>query len=403
MKWAYYNEWDAQAASWLRELIRAGHLPEGEVDERSIFEVDAADLAGFRACHFFAGIGGWPYALRLAGWPDEEPVWTGSPPCQPVSVAGLGLARDDERHLAPVFLRLVRAARPAVLFGEQVASSSVIGTAAARLNEAASCAPQWAWLDDLSDGLEAADYAVGAADLPAASVGAPHIRHRIFFAAKRLVNGEFSGLEGLSGDGDGGHQSGRLDAHAGGSASTTGASCGLADRHSTGRVLKPERDREQVAGREAGECGLNGAGRGDACGLGDAKRLGPGRHTRTGARSQGGPSLRAERDDDRSSSAARRVGHNSRTHESHGGWQDADWLFCRDARWRPVEPSIQRVVDGFSEVVVPSGTELSASFPLTQEAHRRVMRLRGYGNAIIPQLAAEFVKGFVEACAEVEE
>jgi hypothetical protein len=36
-----------------------------------------ADLAGYVQCHFFAGIGGWSYALRLAGVPDGQTclVW----------------------------------------------------------------------------------------------------------------------------------------------------------------------------------------------------------------------------------------------------------------------------------------------------------------------------------------
>ena len=126
----YYNDHDKAVCAWLRELIRAGLIPKGEVDDRSILDVAPADLAGFTSCHFFAGIGGWAYALRLAGWPDARPVWTGSPPCQPFSAAGKGLSRDDPRHLAPHFVRLVRACRPDVLFGEQVASAEVFGPAA---------------------------------------------------------------------------------------------------------------------------------------------------------------------------------------------------------------------------------------------------------------------------------
>jgi len=65
---AYYNEIDPYAAKWLRALIAGGLIPKGDVDERSILDVRAADLAGYDQCHFFAGIGGWPYALALAGW-----------------------------------------------------------------------------------------------------------------------------------------------------------------------------------------------------------------------------------------------------------------------------------------------------------------------------------------------
>lgn len=86
--YAYYNEIDPFAASWLRELIKGGHIAPGEVDTRSIEDVIPTDLAGFSQCHFFAGIGVWSYALRRAGWPDSRPVWTGSCPCQPFSAAG---------------------------------------------------------------------------------------------------------------------------------------------------------------------------------------------------------------------------------------------------------------------------------------------------------------------------
>ena len=77
----YYNDADPAACAWLRELIAVGLLPAGEVDERSILDVEPADLRGFAQCHFFAGIGGWPYALRLAGVAEDLSVWTGSPPC----------------------------------------------------------------------------------------------------------------------------------------------------------------------------------------------------------------------------------------------------------------------------------------------------------------------------------
>jgi DNA (cytosine-5)-methyltransferase 1 len=69
---AYYNEIDPYAAQWLRNLIQAGHIAPGVVDERSIEDVLPGDLQGFSQCHFFAGIGVWSYALRQAGWPDAR-------------------------------------------------------------------------------------------------------------------------------------------------------------------------------------------------------------------------------------------------------------------------------------------------------------------------------------------
>jgi DNA (cytosine-5)-methyltransferase 1 len=154
----YYNDNDAAVCAWIRQLMFDGLIPYGMVDSRSILDVKPADLEGFTQCHFFCGIAGWAYALKLADWPATRPVWTGSPPCQPFSAAGKLEGKDDARHLAPHFIKLVGACRPPVLFGEQVASSAVFGKSAKR----AGGEPEWAWLDDLSDRLEAARYAVGA-------------------------------------------------------------------------------------------------------------------------------------------------------------------------------------------------------------------------------------------------
>lgn len=162
----YYNEFDPFAAQWLRNLIADGLIPNGDVDERDMRTIDPADLRGYTQCHFFAGIGGWSLALTLAGWPDDEPVWTGSPPCQPFSSAGTQFGKDDERHLWPKFFDLISECRPPVIFGEQVAPAIKHG-----------------WLDDLCADLEKEGYAAGAVVLPACSVGAPHRRDRIYFFA----------------------------------------------------------------------------------------------------------------------------------------------------------------------------------------------------------------------------
>jgi DNA (cytosine-5)-methyltransferase 1 len=167
MPGAYYNEHDPFAAAWLRELIKAGHIAPGEVDERDIREVQPDDVRGYRECHFFAGIGGWALALQFAAWPGGS-VWTGSCPCQPFSEGGRGGGLQDERHLWPAWFRLIRECRPPVVFGEQSATPAGL-----------------AWLDAVSVDLEGEDYAVGAVDLCAASVGAPHGRQRLYFVGGR--------------------------------------------------------------------------------------------------------------------------------------------------------------------------------------------------------------------------
>lgn len=169
---AYYNEFDPYAAQWLRNLITAGLIAHGDVDERSIKEVSADDVKGYTQCHFFAGIGGWSYALRLAGWRDDRPVWTGSCPCQPFSVAGKQAGFDDPRHLWPTWGGLIKECRPAVVFGEQVAGAVKLG-----------------WLDEVLDDLEARGYACAAATVPASGVGAPHKRDRVWFVADSAGDG----------------------------------------------------------------------------------------------------------------------------------------------------------------------------------------------------------------------
>lgn len=159
----FYNDNDRFAAAWLRELIKDGLLPEGEVNETSITELKPGNITTTQA-HFFAGIGGWPYALQLAGWPTSAPVWTGSCPCQPFSIAGKRRGNQDERHLWPEWFRLIRECRPPVVFGEQVSGK-------AGLN----------WLDEVFADLEACGYAVGAADLPAAGVGIDQKRQRLYW------------------------------------------------------------------------------------------------------------------------------------------------------------------------------------------------------------------------------
>jgi DNA (cytosine-5)-methyltransferase 1 len=159
---AYYNEIEPYAVQWLRNLIDAGLIAKGHVDDRDIRDVTPGDLAGYTQCHFFAGIGGWSLALRQAGWPDDRPVWTGSCPCQPFSAAGKGAGFTDERHVWPDWFHLISVCKPPAIYGEQVASSDGLN-----------------WFDLVRADLEAAGYAVAGADLCAAGIGAPHIRQRL--------------------------------------------------------------------------------------------------------------------------------------------------------------------------------------------------------------------------------
>lgn len=161
---AYYNEIDRFCCDWLSNLMDANMIMPGKIDDRSIVDVRPNDLAGFERVHFFAGVGGWDYALDLAEW--HGPAWTGSCPCQPFSLAGQRKGTTDARHLWPSFHSLIRECKPPIVFGEQVASKD-----------------GRSWLSGVRADLEALGYACGGADLCAAGIGAPHPRQRLYWVA----------------------------------------------------------------------------------------------------------------------------------------------------------------------------------------------------------------------------
>ncbi|QNQ43033.1 DNA cytosine methyltransferase [Brucella intermedia] len=339
---AYYNEFDPKAAAWLRELIGAGHIAPGDVDERSIVDIRPSDLIGYTQCHFFAGIGVWSHALRRAGWPDDRPVWTGSCPCQPFSAAGKGAGFTDERHLWPHFHWLIENCRPPVVFGEQVASKDGLG-----------------WLDLVQADLEGSGYASGAVDTCAAGFGAPHIRQRLYWVAHSNNKGP-QGRRGVP------KRAAELAAGA------CGLADGLADPTSIGRLGR----RSSCESHEPGEIERSERLR-DVGGMADTRR--EQREWRQGAaqgrQHDGQDAGRLESHHGPIGIDETRHGPQS-TGPTNGFWRDADWLFCRDGKWRPVEPG---------------------TFPLAHGAAARVGRLRGYGNAINAEQAQAFIEAYLES------
>lgn len=332
---AYYNEFDRQKAAWLRHLIEEGVIAHGVVDERSISEVEADDLRGFAQCHFFAGVGVWSYALRLAGWPDDRPVWTGSCPCGPFSRAGKQEGFADPRHLWPVWLPLIRECRPDVLFGEQ--------------SDAAD-----AWVDLVSSDLEDDGYAFGAPDIPAAGFGGAHIRQRFYWVAD-ANNTEWWSERAPWHDG---HwpKARRIESHR--DAGYGSADSWLAYPHGGARS-----GRRIFGPRE-----------------GDHTRNGPARERASGLRTSGRmvDSL-ASRLSDADLGIIRRLGgwleRGAAEQSGRSSGTGVDWLFCRDSLWRPVEPG---------------------TCPLVDASPARMGRLRGYGDAIDAEAATEFIAAYLE-------
>jgi DNA (cytosine-5)-methyltransferase 1 len=439
--WAYYNEFEPHAAAWLRNLIALGVIAPGEVDERSILDVAPDDLRGFRQCHFFAGIGVWSYAARLAGWDDDRPLWTGSCPCQPFSAAGKGGGFADERHLWPAFHHLIDQRRPVRVYGEQVEGP------AGR-----------AWLDLVSADVEGIGYALGSTVFPSASLGAPHGRHRTYWMAdsdlrrsiperrepgeqsgERLGRRQFGtgvevgrladdnatgrcvieaqplrqaardayahGLRRSIGLADAGSAAGQRDAR---SVSSSQEGIGrtriehgdLPVRHSdgfaVGGVAEPDegqRGRRSIYGERQRD-GQDGGRSQDYREPTGRRQIGllvePERARLEGQRRDGGDRDQPGREREIAARPASAAGgaYGERPGPTNGFWRDADWLFCRDAKWRPVEPGTFPLVDG-------SAFDLDAGGALAGK--NRAKLLAGYGNAINAQQAAEFIRSTLDA------
>jgi DNA (cytosine-5)-methyltransferase 1 len=352
---AYYNENDPFAAQWLRNLIAEGLIADGHVDDRDIRDVRSADLRGYRQAHFFAGIGGWSCALRLAGWPDDRPVWTGSCPCQPFSAAGKRQGTDDPRHLWPVWFPLIQQCRPAVVFGEQVDRAAGVG-----------------WLDSVFDDLEAEDYACGAAVLPAASVGAPHRRNRLWFVAyaQHVRRGE----QEYAGEVLRTTETAWVESDAPLRFGSGGAACSVAYNQ---EPRQPRRWPSQACRHAPEQSQRLGAASSVANNIGARlEKLGEQQawgERETAQRCRAACSVAVTDGGNAGAEGLQRGGQHRQLAPNGlaGFWSDCEWIECTDGKARPVEPG---------------------SFPLAHGIPGRVGKLRAYGNAIVPQVAAQFIK-----------
>lgn len=359
---AFYNEIDPYAAQWLRNLIAAGHIAPGIVDERPIQEIEPWELHGFTQCHFFAGIGIWSLALRRAGWSDDWPIWTGSCPCQPFSNAGKRKGKDDERHLWPYWFDLVRECKPSIVVGEQVASKDGLG-----------------WFDLVSADMEGADYAVAAADLCAAGFRQAHIRQRLYFVALADTCQQ-------SGERDTGKilttQTGQ---HGAGIAINGSINLGYSNGRDVDGLAHHHQGREGWAGMP--ECGDQFVARARSLdgGMADSDRENQSGRGILGSRQSDDASLRAARE---RSSGLRKASTMGRAIRNPGEiderWLAVDWLLCRnpsgEPSWRPVEPG---------------------SFPLAHGIAARMGKLRAYGNGLDLETATKFCEVVTEICTGV--
>ena len=336
----YYNEYEPFAAKWLKQLIVDGLIPPGDVDDRSIADVKSSDLSGYTQCHFFAGIGGWSRALEIAQWDADRPVWTGSPPCQSFSVAGKGKGKDDSRHLWPVFFNLIRECQPSVVFGEQVAAAIRHG-----------------WLDDLQNDFQTEGYASGACVLPSGGVGSPHKRDRLFFTAKRMADTDTIGHERSWKLGRSSCAKKDKNWKASSSVKSCANDLSVADSIDQGpqRGLQGRSDsqRQVIGGRFRRSCSVNSMADTDSCDIESVDNTNSDRSTQR-------------------NKATETTGHRD-SFDTTSFWSESTVVYCRDGKDRPIPVE-------------------SALFPLADGVSNRVGILRGAGNAIVPQAAAEIIK-----------
>jgi DNA (cytosine-5)-methyltransferase 1 len=199
------------------------------------------------------------------------------------------------------------------------------------------------WLDGISDDLEGETYAVGSIVLGAFSVGAPHKRARLYWVAD-------SGCVRNHGSRDGGIEASegvwRGQSATGRNVDTVGQS------DSNGR-----RQRVATSQVDGYRDSVESAGRVDA--VGDTSKSGL----------EGRPS--------------------SRRANEWSAWSASVAINCLDGKSRRVGCGVQPLVNGIPRSLGRGKPELSR---LAKRARaNRVGRLKGYGNAIVPQVAAEFV------------
>ena len=352
----YYNENDKFAAQWLRNLIEEKLIPEGIVDDRSIEDVQSKDLKEFAQCHFFAGIGGWAYALQLARWDSDRPVWTGSCPCQSFSVAGQRKGADDERNLWPQWFGLIRESRPATIFGEQVVGAIGFG-----------------WLDAVATDLEAVDYRFASSVLSGYIAGAYHRRQRLWFVADSQNSRRYRGSSQTKQK----RETTKQNYRRGVWSNTKGQRLHMADSANDGRS-KGESDTKSrgIEGSEKG--GRLFKSQGDRSYMADTnfKRLqGSGHLERTSD-----PKKNKEKQEHRVINDGG---------ECRVNWRAVEWVKCGDGKTRPIplESDVQPLVNGIPEVMDSEGNPRKYSYAGS---------LKGIGNAIIPQVAAEFISAFLE-------
>jgi len=325
----------------------------------------------------FAGIGGFDLGFQWAGiktlwdveidpycqkvlrknFPDTEifsdvkevgknnlspvDIISGGFPCQPWSVAGKQGGTADDRNLWPEMLRVIRELRPRWVVAENVPNLDTMG-----------------YLDVAIDDLESIGYEVRPIEIPAAGVGAPHLRRRIWIVAYAQQTRWRSSAKG--------RDVANRDNTRGQEATGRPQICG---QHGEQGVMADTRSMGIHQRRQHGNVGQQGGQspgvRGDGLSSGE-RAEGSALANSEGQRLNNGNDSELQRPRPGEINPSASPGSHSRGLE---------------ARWWSVEPNIRRVASR-----VPS----------------RVDRLKGLGNAIVPQIAEIIGRLIVEINSSLE-
>jgi len=393
-KLAYYNDIDPVACAVVEKMIEAALIPDGNVECKSITDIEPEDISDYGAVHMFCGIGLWPLALRQAGWPDpsegipNSQVWTGSPPCQPFSVASTSkLGFKDERHLSPEFERLIKAINPTTVYFEQVSGAS-----------------GKTWFSSLQESLKEG-YSTTGISSGACTVGSPMLRKRIYGVADRLMadRKEIGRQWWASPSADSERQSrkvlqdGRtkLRLKTGRPGEIDRCQRGFTDSSRVGESLTQrqeklqtdnDRRREVERSESPSEVSTYSVGRSDT-GRGEE-----GMDNANNQKSRTGTSVLERGRTDRETQEAQSIDAGSEdgdrpTPHYHNFWADPDYIYCRDGYYRPIRSG--------------GGAE-SATFCLLNGYPGRSASLRLLGNGIVVPQAQAFIESHIEAKIEME-
>src|SRR6185437_4638145 len=196
-------------------------------------------------------------------------------------------------------------------------------------------------------------------------------------------------------------QDGRAVGRVGNADSERFAGCGV-------QLRQPEHGREALhlkppASRRS-ETGGTGNAEGGGCGIvGDAARAGRGGHA-DGAIELGGMDDAEHRGCQVGNEKRPGTGATVPSSSVNGAWADAAWIPCRDGKLRAIQratqPEPEPMVDGLPDSLGRCRVGVMEVYaPLIEKGKCRTMRLRGYGNAIVPPLAAEFIRAYIEVLA----